>query len=153
MQLRKSEVDGYWQIAGDRVFLYLRCLNLPPAQTLDLSIRALNEAEQNILKDNLRDNPVAEAVGALHELLRKRPVEMVVGENILSNWCERKWIQKIEAEDIASAGNSSRSAAPLSSMPPIRRLHMTPQELNPTHLSELFGNLTRRSKKHSGKVK
>jgi hypothetical protein len=152
MQRSKSEVDGYWQTAGDRVFLYLRCLNLPPAQTLDLSLRALNEAERNILKDDLRDNPVAEAVEALHELLRKQPSKMV-GENILSNWCERKRMQKIETDDISFAGDGSRYAVPLSSMPPVRRLHMTPQELSQTHLSELFGNLTRKSKKYSGKVK
>lgn len=148
MKPRKSEGDRYWQTAGDRVFLYLRCLNFPPAQTFELSLRALKETEQNILNDDSRDNPVAEAVEVLHELLHK-----IVRENILGYWCEREWMQETEAEDISSSRDHGRAVAPISSMPPIRRLHMTPQELSPTSLSELFGNFARRSKKYSGKVK
>ncbi len=147
MQPRKSEEDRYWQIAGDRVFLYLRCLNFPPAQTLELSLRALKEAEQNILNNDSKGNPVAEAMQALYVLLYK-----IDNENFPGYWCERKGTQKTEAEDISSSHDRSRAVAP-EPMPPILRLHMTPQELSPTSLSELLGNLTGRSKKNSGKVK
>ncbi len=148
MQPRQSEEDRYWQIAGDRVFLYLRCLNFPPAQTLELSLRALKEAEQNISNDDSRDNPVAEAMEALLELLHK-----IGGENIPGYRCEEKWMQKSKAEDISSSRDRSSAVAPETSMPPILRLHMTPQELSPTSLSQMFGNFTRISKKNSGKVK
>ncbi len=146
MQPRKNEVDRYWQTAGDRVFLYLRCLNFPPAQTLELSLRTLKKAEQNISNDDSRDDPVAEAMEVLLELLHT-----IGGENILSYRCERKWMKNTEAEDISSSRDHSRAAASVSSMPPIRRLHMTPEELSPTSLSELFKNFTRRTKKNSGK--
>ena len=107
---RASTISRFWQTAGDRVFLYLRCLNLPAAQIFEIALSALKAAENNCMNEESNDNsPVAEAMVALDKLLRKQHYEMGGGENFPDGLI--------------------RPATRDSSMPPIRRLHMTPQDL------------------------
>ena len=95
-------MDRDWQIAGDRVLLYLRCLSFPELQALDLALRALKEAERNIIQGS-GNSPVAEAMQTLLHLLK----EQKPGVSSDSVWCE----------------------LPMPSTPPIHRLHMIPEEV------------------------
>jgi hypothetical protein len=100
--------DRTWRTAGDRVFLYLRALDVPALEAFELARKALDEAGRNLGNDASMDNPVA-AMTALWEALRRyREV----------------------------AGNEGL----ISSMPPLRRLHMRSQKLSSYGLRHFFGS-------------
>ena len=99
-------MDRYWQIAGDRVLLYLRCLNFPETQALDLALRALKEAEHNIIQGS-GNSPVAEAMQTLRRLLNGQITGVAGRDHFL---------------DV-------RGEPPMPSMPPIHRLHMIPEKM------------------------
>jgi hypothetical protein len=67
--------DRCWQIAMDRVLLYLRCLGFPARQALDLAMRALEAAEENYSR-SAGTSPVGESMRALHEFMKKREVQI-----------------------------------------------------------------------------
>ncbi len=149
MQSNEISADRRWQTAGDRVFLYLRCLNLPAAQAHELALRALNEAEQNIAGGDSGKDPVAEALdvldGLLGELIQK------TNGDFPGPWCRQNLMSKTAGEEIIPSGHEGSAFLP-SSAPPIRRLHMRARELERSHLRSLFGNLAGRRKRHSGGV-
>jgi hypothetical protein len=58
--------DRQWQRGCDRVFVYLRCLDLPATTTLELALRALRSAQQKAVRDC-----VAGAMQSLQQILRK----------------------------------------------------------------------------------
>jgi hypothetical protein len=57
------------QIALDRVLLYLRCLDFPAPQALELARRVMGEVERNSAPG---EDPVARAMQALRRLLREQ---------------------------------------------------------------------------------
>jgi hypothetical protein len=67
--------DRCWQIAMDRVLLYLRCLGFPAREALDLAMRALEAAEVNNSR-SVGTSPVGESMRALHEFMKKREVQI-----------------------------------------------------------------------------
>ena len=99
-------MERYWQIAGDRVLLYLRCLNFPETRALDLALRALKEAERNIIQGS-GNSPVAEAMQTLRRLLNGQKTGVAGRDHFLSVRCE----------------------LPMPSTPPIHRLHMIPEKM------------------------
>jgi hypothetical protein len=68
---KRSEADRYWQAAGDRVFLYLRCLNFPAPQALELALGVLKAAERS-MGLGYGNSPVSEAMQALHQALSEQ---------------------------------------------------------------------------------
>lgn len=115
---RKSEGDRYWQTAGDRVLLYLRCLNFPAPQALELALGALKAAERNM---NLAsgNSPVVEAMQALYQLLRERRPGMPGQNYSPAAWC-------------------GGLKPPL---PPLQRLPMVPEGMASARWRSLFTNL------------
>jgi hypothetical protein len=83
----RSEADRYWQTAGDRVLLYLRCLNFPAPQALELALGALKAAERSMDRDSV-NGPVAEAMQALHELLSEQKPAGFDHNHCLAAWYE-----------------------------------------------------------------
>ena len=78
--VNRSEADHYWQTAGERVLLYLRCLNFPAPQALELALRALETAERKVDLSS-GNTPVAQSMQALNELLSKQKTDMVDHEH------------------------------------------------------------------------
>jgi hypothetical protein len=122
---RGAHFDHNGQIAGDRVLLYLRCLNFPARQALDLALRALKEAEGSAIQGS-EDIPVAEAVQALRRLLREQKKGGSGRDHSMSVGCQ----------------------VPSPSTSPIHRLHMVPEEVTPARLRSLFTALLGRSRMH-----
>jgi hypothetical protein len=83
---KRSEVDQYWQTAGDRVLLYLRCLNFPAPKALDLALRALKTAEQSVALGSGK-SPVVETMQALHQLLSQSTLGKNDRTHSLATWC------------------------------------------------------------------
>ncbi len=107
--------DRSWQVAGERVFLYLRCLNFPVEQIFEISAAVLKAAQQNALS---KGNPVAVSMETLHRLIHSyQPDDS-------RNFPYRRCVQSPGSAD----GHSSKNTRLLGSMPDIRRLHMTPED-------------------------
>jgi len=68
---KTAAADQVWQTAGDRVLLYLRCLNLPAPQALELALGALDAAEHSLATGS-GGSPVEQAIQALHGLLSEQ---------------------------------------------------------------------------------
>ncbi len=115
----RPDADLYAQMAGDRVLLYLRCLGFPAQQALDLALRALKAAELDRISSS-GDSPVAEAMRALRRIL----LEQTAGES-----------------GIACYKTEECELPVLHSTSPIRRLHMTPEEVTPIGLRLLLAKL------------
>jgi len=81
------ETGQYRQTAGDRVFLYLRCLNFPAPQALELARRALKAAERSMTADS-GNSPVFEAMQALNQLLIEQQPGIRDHMHSLATWCE-----------------------------------------------------------------
>lgn len=117
----------YEEIAGDRVLLYLRCLNFPAPQALDLALRAVREAERKMIQGG-GNNPVVEAMQALRNLLVEQGPGVAGNGHSLNNRCE----------------------SPMPSTSPIHRLHMIPEEISPVQLRSLFANLLKEQRNDAG---
>jgi hypothetical protein len=115
--------DRYWQTAGDRVLLYLRCLNFPAPQALELALGALKAAEQNTSPGS-GNSPVAEAMGALHQIMGEQKPAMAGQNSSPAAWC-----------DVLPP-----------STPPLHRLPMVPEEVAPAHWRSLLARLFGRSR-------
>ena len=101
---RKRDLsDREWQIAGDRMLLYLRCLNFAVPQALDLVLRAMKKAGFS-MEQGSANTPLIESMHALHQLLsEQRGAEAPRhAEFFLDPWCKR----------------------PVHASPPIQRLSM-----------------------------
>ena len=57
-----------WRKAQQRISLYLRLLNLPPLESLELALQALNQARQTPGEAA----PLSKAMHALRQVLRER---------------------------------------------------------------------------------
>jgi hypothetical protein len=99
-----NETDLKWQHAGDRIFLYLRCLNFPARAAFELALEALKAADRS-LSEGAGSDPAAEAMRSLRLLLDKRE-SGAFGHH-------------------SSAGDCRR--CPIPAAPPLRRLHMVPE--------------------------
>jgi hypothetical protein len=77
--------DQHWQTAGDRVLLYLRCLNFPTTQAFELALRALKAAERSMSLGS-GNSPVVEAMQALHQLLSEQESGIVGHSHSLATW-------------------------------------------------------------------
>ncbi len=83
----KKEDKRQWQAAGDRMLLYLRCLNLPYPQALEFALQALKEADQTIRKGSDR-SPMAESMQILYRLLEEQKPEILARNRFfLDTWC------------------------------------------------------------------
>lgn len=116
---KRSVPDPYWQVAGDRVLLYLRCLNFPAPQALRLTLRALKAAEQNLRAGSGNNHPVSEAMEALHQLLAEQKPEIPGAYHYLSAWCD--------------------CAEPPT--PPIHRRSMVPEGMDSAHWRSLLTHM------------
>ncbi len=67
--------------------LYLRCLNFPAPQALELALGALKAAERSI-EPGSANSPVGEAMQALHELLSEQKPAVFDHNHSLAAWCE-----------------------------------------------------------------
>ncbi len=68
----KRGSDRNWQVAGDRALLYLRCLNFPASQALELTLEAFKRAEREI---DSGANPTREVMRKLNQLLEEKSLE------------------------------------------------------------------------------
>ncbi|MDR3556566.1 MAG: hypothetical protein P4L55_17580 [Syntrophobacteraceae bacterium] len=118
---RELRLTRCGQIALDRVLLYLRCLDFPAPQALELARRVFGEVEGNSAPGA---DPVARAMQALRRLLREqRPG---VGEH----------------------PGQARPERSVPASPPVYRSRMVPEPLAPLRLrSQLAGllNIWRRA--------
>ncbi|MCF8104491.1 MAG: hypothetical protein K9K64_03320 [Desulfohalobiaceae bacterium] len=99
---RDSAAKKDWQAAGDRVLLYLRCLDVSETTAHEWTLKTLETAERGMSQGG---NPVHEAVQALQQLLREQGLEV--------------------SDQYASPGD--RPQGIISSYPPIQRGHMVPE--------------------------
>jgi len=118
--LQRLNPDGHWQTAGDRVLLYLRCLNFPTPQALEIACRTLKRAEQNIAMGS-SDSPLAEAMLVLHEILSEQEPGM----------------------SGAAHASADPSASPIPAAPSIHRLSMISDKTTLHRRSSLLANLGR----------
>lgn len=114
----RSEADRHWQMAGDRVMLYLRCLHFPAPQALELALAALRAAERTT-RPGSGNSPVAEAMQALHRLLGEQRSGIFGHDHSTINRCE----------DFAPP------------WPPLHRLPMIPEEMASAHWRSLLANI------------
>jgi len=103
---KKAIGERYWQTAGDRVLLYLRCLGFPAPKALELSLAALKTAERNATRGS-GGSPVVEAMEALHQLLRE---------------------QEFGTLDTNLSVGAGRECVP-PALPPLHRLSMVPERI------------------------
>jgi hypothetical protein len=102
---KRGGADQHWQTAGDRVLLYLRCLNFPAPQALELALGSIKVAERSTSLGS-GNSPVLEAMQALRQLLSEKESGMFERSHSPDIWCGR---------------------AKLSS-PPLHRLPMVPEK-------------------------
>jgi|GEM_PF-6244477 len=153
MQSERINADRYWQTAEERVLLYLRCLNFPAGQDLELALQVLEEAKTNITSGRSKDDPVATALDVMDELLRKKKSSAAGGEDSLVCGGGREVAGKAAEDGISSYCNGSGPEVGPALTPPIRRLHMRAQELRRSNFLSFFGTRAGRLKKYSGKAK
>jgi len=118
-------------MAGDRIYLYIRCLPIPAARAFELSLHALKAAEHEV-----KGNPVAAAMTVLNELLQKERSTINGLDNLLNYWHSRSWSRTMNPDDTVPDSKFKSPALHRDSMPTIRRRHMTPRKINPI----LFGH-------------
>lgn len=109
-QAIESEETGdhrCWQSAGDRLLLYLRCLNIGAPRALELTLKAIEEAKRKTGYGPGK-GPINESMHALHRLLSEETEILSHGGHLPAMRC------------------SQASMLPL---PPVRRRSMRPQEL------------------------
>lgn len=71
MSHTQSLRDKNWQRAQQRVLSYLKFLNLPSVQNLELALKALKQA-QSRMEDAPDSHPITESWRALHSLLAEQ---------------------------------------------------------------------------------
>jgi len=114
---KRSEADRCWQMAGDRVLLYLRSLNFPAPQALELALGALKAAERSMGPDS-GTGPVGEAMHALDQLLAEQKPADLAPDRSPAVWCE----------------------CVIPTAPPLHRLAMVPDAISSAHWRSLLKN-------------
>jgi len=66
-----QRVGRDWQIAQERVLLYLRTLEIPAQEALEVGLQALRRAEKSS-SETAAENPAATAMHALRDILSER---------------------------------------------------------------------------------
>ena len=82
-----------WELAQNRILLYLRASNIDPDQCLMLAMRAYKRAQKNVTG---KREPVADAMISLRKILMERNI--IPDQDIdfgAPNW--RKWAQRFPA--------------------------------------------------------
>ncbi len=113
-----NEDNRSWQTAGDRVLLYLRCLNYRAPRAFELALKALEKAKENLESSPGDNSPVAESMRILRRLL----IEEEGGEGDLS----RDRLVQLDA---------------VVSMPPVHRRSMRAAELGAVRWISLLRGL------------
>lgn len=114
----RQATDRYWQMAGDRVLLYLRSLHVPTPQAIEIAFAALEAARSNISRGS-GNSPPAEA---MQELMKRL--------NGQYGSC---------APAISQVGRCESSIAP-----PLRRLPMIPEKMSSAPWRGFLKNLSNR---------
>ncbi len=117
--LNKWQADREWQSGLERVLLYLRLLNVPGVEGLEIALEALRRARAQVKRG---DSPAAvAAMVALRALLEERRIPKGSGteqENRFGSICP--W--PLLSEKAGVPGDAK-------SMPPLNRGFMTPDRL------------------------
>jgi hypothetical protein len=117
--LNKWQADREWQSGLERVLLYLRLLNVPGVEGLEIALEALRRARDQVKRG---DSPAAAAaMVALRALLEERRISKGSGteqENRFGSICP--W--PLLSEKAGVPGDAK-------SMPPLNRGFMTPDRL------------------------
>ena len=70
------EADRYWQKSGERILLYLRCLNIYAPRSLKIALEALNRTQPGRGLQEKGKNPVREAMEALSLVLNEKEIKL-----------------------------------------------------------------------------
>ena len=109
-------VDRDWQVAQDRVLLYLRTLEVPAHEALEFALEALRRAENRPCQTTPGDYPAARrAMHALRELLREQGLAPSV------------------SPPRQPSGDGKTSFAGVRAMPPLHRGSMVVEEIAQRH--------------------
>ena len=126
MEILDTGDDHYWQMAGDRVLLYLRCLNFEAPRALKVTLEAIEAAKQNPGTDPDM-NPVTVSMLALRSILddeSREDAQEADRQAASENDPEGRYIQ----------------TDTLISMPPVHRLSMIQEDISPPRREFLLRN-------------
>jgi hypothetical protein len=113
------EADREWKRGQERVLFYLRLLNLPGVETLEIALEALRRARNEVKRGD--SSPASAAMRALRALLEERRMSPGSGaeqESRYGSICP--W--PLLSEKAGVPGDAK-------SMPPLNRGFMTPDRL------------------------
>jgi hypothetical protein len=133
-----------WQIARDRVLLYLRSLNMPPILSLSIALDVLRRATKKC-EIATEYHPTQAAMLALREVLAERNLY----PGIRAFWDHRKIFCAIESaitidETAGILPESAVLSGGLPVTPPLNRGHMLPEFIDRKPIRSFFGRLFRR---------
>jgi len=102
--------ERHWQVAQQRVLLYVRSLNLPAQKTLELALESLRRAKNESTHSSGAD-VAATTMRALHELMAEQGIQPL-------ERCLRQ------------GADSASRALEITSMPPLNRESMVPEVID-----------------------
>jgi hypothetical protein len=86
MAQERVETDREWQIAADRILLYLRCLHFTVPEDLYLALQIIKKAQLSISCGSA-NNPLVESMHILHATLSSQG-KTEKSDQFLDTWCD-----------------------------------------------------------------
>lgn len=151
-----SSVGKDWEMAADRLLLYLRLLNIPVLSRLELVFRAL-EATSRDTGFNDHHHLVAQSMRNLRRLLAEKNLLTQGGFPEVGSECQSlPCIGFLHGKFLEPGGirrrqaNDDLQSPPLVIAPPLNRAPMTSDDIDRTPWSSFFRKRLKRSRKDRG---